>query len=200
MTVLAATRVLGIDPSLTSTGVAVIYDGSARVPGVDAITAVFKTTGKRADPIATMDARIGRIADFVMDFATVDLAVIEGPSLGSHGGSPWDRAGLWWRIVHRLLAADVPVAVCPPKVRCKWATGVGGGPKASKPMVAVAVARLWPHVDADSDDEWDALGMASIGAQRLGLPVPSRAHHAAQLESVAWPEVVPDQKQRRKAS
>ncbi len=181
-------RVLGIDPSLTSTGIAVVYDGSIRAGGCDAMTEAFKTAGRRADPIAVMDRRIASIAEFVLDHGNVDLAVIEGPSLGSHGGSPWDRAGLWWRIVHRLLAADIPVAVCPPKVRAKWATSVGGGPKASKPMVAVAVARLWPLVDAGTDDEWDALGMATLGAQRLGMAVPSRAHHAAQLASVAWPE------------
>jgi Holliday junction resolvasome RuvABC endonuclease subunit len=186
-------RVLGIDPSLTSTGIAIIEDRPPTLGGLDpliAYTAVFKTSGKRADPITVMDARIGRVTDFVSDHATgVDLAVIEGPSLGSHGGSPWDRAGMWWRIVHRLLAAEVPVAVCPPTVRAKWATGVGSGPKASKALVAVAVARLWPNVDAESDDEWDALGMATIGAQQLGLPAPSRAQHAAQLGSVAWPEL-----------
>lgn len=110
--------------------------------------------------------------------------------MGSHGGSPWDRAGLWWRIVHRLLGADIPVAVCPPTVRAKWATGVGGGPKATKALVAVAVARLWPDVDAASDDEWDALAMASLGAQHLGLDVPTRAHHSACRASVAWPDSI----------
>ncbi len=181
-------KILGIDPSLTSCGVAVIHDGQPPW----AQTAVHKTAGKRADPIATIDTRLGQIAGFVLDHATgADLAVIEGPSLGSHGGSPWDRAGLWWRIVHRLLAADIPVAVAPPTVVKKWATGVGGGPNASKAAVAVAVARLWPQVDAGVDDEWDALAIASIGAQRLGLPVPSRAHHTAQLSSVAWPDTLP---------
>lgn len=182
------TRVLGVDPSLTSCGVAVIRDSGT---DVSATTAVFATKGKRADPVPTMDARIGSIADFVMSHAVgVRLAVIEGPSMGSHGGSPWDRAGLWWRIVHRLLSADIPVAVCPPSVRAKWATGVGGGPKATKALVAVAVARMWPGVDATSDDEWDALGMASIGAQHLGLEVPTRAHHAACRASVAWPDSI----------
>ncbi len=140
-------KILGIDPSLTSCGVAVIQPSGT-------YTAVNKTTGKRADPIAVIDTRLGAITGFVLDHAAgAALAVIEGPSLGSHGGSPWDRAGLWWRIVHRLHAADIPVAVAPPTVVKKWATGIGGGPNASKAAVAVAVARLWPDVDADVDDE-----------------------------------------------
>lgn len=176
-------KVLGIDSSLSGTGVAIVGDG-------DPHTAILRTAGRRADPVPVMDARLTRISDFVLDHAAgVTLAVIEGASHGSRGGSPWDRAGLWWRIVHRLLAADIPVAVCPPTVRAKWATGVGSGPKATKPLVAVAVARLWPNVEAGSDDEYDALGMATIGAQHLGLDVPSRAHHAAARRSVAWPDL-----------
>lgn len=177
-------RVLGIDPSLTSTGLAVI-ESHHNVAAC--LTGYSKSTGRRADAIAAIDRRIQHIADVVMNWLPADLAVIEGPSIGSFGGSPWDRAGLWWRIVHRLLAAEVPVAVCPPKTRAKWATNNGS---ASKAQVAVAVSRLWPQCPAEVDDEWDALAFATIGAQHLGLPVPTRAHHTAQLAKVAWPETL----------
>ena len=178
-------KVIGIDPSLTSTGVAVITSTS---PG--AHTAALRTTGNRDDPPHVTDARLDRITGFVAEYAALaDLAVIEGPSHGSRGGSPWDRAGLWWRIVRRLLRADVAVAVCPPSSRAKWATGVGSGPRATKPLVAVAVAKLWPDVDAGSDDELDALAMATMGAQRLGLDVPHRSHHDAALRGVTWPDL-----------
>jgi hypothetical protein len=77
------------------------------------------------------------------------------------------------------------VAVAPPTVVKKWAAGKGSADKAA---VAAGVTRLWPDVEPGNDNEFDALAMATMGAQRLGLTVPSRAHHAACLEKVEWPE------------
>jgi Holliday junction resolvasome RuvABC endonuclease subunit len=68
----------------------------------------------------------------------------------------------------------------------KWATNSG---RADKSDVAVAMARLWPSVDAESNDGWDALALAHIGAQALGWDVPSRAHHTPALAKVEWPDL-----------
>ena len=103
----------------------------------------------------------------------------------SRGGSNWDRAWLWGRTVDRLLAISVPVAVAPPTVVKKWAADKGSADKAA---VAAAMTRLWPGVHPGNDNEFDALALATMGAQRLALDVPSRAHHAAALEKVEWPE------------
>lgn len=174
---------LGVDPSLTSCGVATI-----RADGlVD--TAHHGTRGHDNEPLHITDQRMRHITGFVAEHLTgCVLAIIEGPSLGSTGGHLHDRSGLWWRIVRRLLIAEVPVAVCPPTVLKKWATGFGGGPRASKSAVAVAVARLWPNVAAETDDEWDALALAHLGAQHLRWPVPVLARHASALKAVRWPE------------
>jgi crossover junction endodeoxyribonuclease RuvC len=175
-------RVLGIDPSLVCTGVGIIdYPNTGRAETVE-------SKGKRAATLTQRDNRIRALADEILAYATINtrLVVIEGPSLGSRGGSPWDRAGLWWRIVAGLLHRDLPVAVIPPLTLKKWAANSG---RADKSDVAVAMARMWPAVDAESNDGWDALGLAHIGAQTLGWSVPSRAHHAPALAKVEWPDL-----------
>jgi len=175
-------RILGIDPSLVCTGIGIIdYPDKARAETVE-------SKGKRADTLLDRNNRIHRLTAEILGFTTLNtkLVVIEGPSLGSRGGSPWDRAGLWWRIVAGVLRRDLPIAVIPPNTLKKWATNSG---RADKSDVAVAMARLWPLVDATSNDGWDALALAHIGAQQLGWAVPSRAHHAPALAKVEWPDL-----------
>lgn len=180
--------VVGIDPSLTATGIAVVpREGAPR-------TATVRSTGRTADTLAVRHDRLVGIAQDVVETAhnlidePIALVVIEGPSHGSQGGAAWDRAHLWWRIVGWWLDRDVPVAVCAPATRIKWATGSGKASASTKSDVAVALARLWPDVDANGDGEWDALCLATIAAQHLGWPAPSRAHHAASVAKMTWAE------------
>lgn len=187
--------VLGIDPSLTATGVAwLVRDGTGRpMPS----TATLTSSGRRDDPLSARAARIEGICwDFTQVLlkansfavnASVVMAVMEGPSHGSVGGSAWDRAGLWWRLVYALRASAIPIAVCAPGTRIKWATGSGRATKSTKSDVAVALSRLWPDVDATGDNEWDALCLGTIGAQYLDWDVPGRAHHPESVRKVAWP-------------
>jgi crossover junction endodeoxyribonuclease RuvC len=179
---LTARRVVGIDPSLTGTGIATITEHG---PTVDTI--VTKPTG---DTTRDRDRRMQRIADRVLDIVgrSTGLVVIEGPAF-SRGASPhtWDRAGLWWRLVHELHAADVPLAVCGPTVRAKWATGNGG---AGKAVVVAAAARMWPDVPITDDNAADALVFATMAAQHLDVPMPVRllARHTEALGGVNWPK------------
>jgi crossover junction endodeoxyribonuclease RuvC len=180
----AGRRVLGIDPSLSSTGLAVIHHGSDTV-AVDHIS----TTGHRDATITDRVERITRITKGVAEWLTphyVQLAVIEGPSLGSRGGSPWDRAGLWWAIVEHTLAAGIPLAIAAPSTRAKWATGSGG---ADKVAVAAAMQRRYPDVELGNSDEADALALATMGAQHLGW-TKSTAAQRTTLAKVSWPEAV----------
>lgn len=174
------TVVIGLDLSLTATGLAAVTsDGGFTVT-------TEGSTGKRADTLADRDRRLAdlvrRIGLFIQDWDDYTLAVIEGPAIMSQGGSNWDRAGLWWLTVQMLEPTRTAVAA--PTTVKKWAAGKGNADKAA---VAVGVARLWPEAEATNDNEWDALALATMGAQKLGLQVPSRAHHADALAKVAWP-------------
>lgn len=188
-------RVLGIDPSLTSTGIGCVYTGSNRVGGLNAVTVRVESSppkrakGDKTPPtLAERNDRLRAIADrVVQETADVALALIEGPSYASAGSGTWDRAGLWWRIVGRLQAADVPVVLVPPKTRAVWATGSGA---AGKSPVAVHLSRMWPDVELGiSDDEWDALALATMGAQHLGWVPCELARHREQLAKVSWPDL-----------
>lgn len=171
--------VTGLDLSLTATGMAHVTNGDWYV-----VTTV-KSTGKRSDSLKQRRDRIDSIVGQVLDFASgSDLVVLEGPSLMSKGGSNWDRAWLWGAVVGGLLDRYNPVAVAPPTVVKKWATNRGNADKAA---VAVGVARLWDGFEPKSDNESDALALATMGAQFLDLPVQSRSHHAETLTKVEWP-------------
>ena len=168
-------RVAGIDVSLTGTGVATLGG-----------TTLITSTGRRKDSIAQRRARIKGIVDEVLlAVGVVDLAVVEGPSHHSVGGSVWDRAGLWWRIVDRLCAEDIPVAVMPPMSRAKYATGNGGS---RKDAVMEAARRRYGAV-LGNDNEADALVLRAAGLDWLGVPLAEVPDgHRAALGGVQWPD------------
>lgn len=184
-----AARVIGVDASLACTGIASIRWAPDEATSITAEVETFATKGRRADTVLDRDERLQRIADAVKLRLSTNtaLVVIEAGAFSRIGGSNWDRAGLWWRIVHVVHRFDFgrPLATMPPTTLKKWATGRGN---ADKSDVAVAMARLWPDVDAPSNDGWDALALATVGAQQLGWPVPSRAHHAEARAKCVWPE------------
>lgn len=180
-------RVVGIDLSLTGTGLACIDDTAGTL-------AVDTTTRKSKPDDGTLTGRRNRleaIVDEVVGYAyDAGLAVIEGPSYGSSGRGTWDRAGLWWWTVSVLSLSSVPLIEVPPKTRAKWSTNKGN---ASKSAVAVAVGRLWPDVQLGDDNETDALALATIGAQIAGMEVPQRAWQKDVMSKLALPSVEHDE-------
>jgi crossover junction endodeoxyribonuclease RuvC len=182
------TRVVGIDPSLTGTGVAIVWQPSAR-DGV-ALTEHYGRKGKRNEDIPTRHARLEDIRRDVATWMTsVDrtLVVIEAPAHGAPGGSTWDRAGLWWMLTHTAIVRGLTVAEVSPKTRVKWSTGRGDADKAT---CAASMQRRY-QVDADCDNCYDAAALALIGAHHLGwITAPQYATDA--LHAVTWPETLGD--------
>lgn len=178
-------KIVGIDPSLTSTGVAWIdVTGTIRVGRI-------RSTGRAGSTIEQRWQRLTALTDTIaggVDRAT--LLVIEGPAYASVGGSHHDRSGLWWMVVDLALTAGSRVVEIPPAVRCKYACGKGN---ASKDQVLAAVIRRYPTVDVTGNDEADSLVLAAIGARMLGRPIddPMPKEHLAALHKIA-PFVVPD--------
>lgn len=168
-------RVAGLDISLTGTGIATL-GGTTHIP----------STGRRKDTIIQRRTRLKGITDQVLTaVGIVDLAVIEGPSHHSVGGSVWDRGGLWWLIVDGLCARDIPVAVMPPMSRAKYATGNGGSRKAA---VMEAAQRRYGAI-LDNDNEADALVLRAAGLDWLGTPLAEVPDgHRAALAGVQWPD------------
>lgn len=173
-------EILGVDPSLTSTGVALI-SGSTITAGA------ICSKGKRDDTLPMRVARLDLLVAGVRPWVPAGgLVVIEGPAFGAPGGSTWDRAGLWHRLVALFFEQGCEVAVVGNTTRSKWATGSGRANKADKAAVAVAVSRLAPEVHLDSSDAADALVLALMGAQATGLRPQTKARAEA-LSKAVWP-------------
>jgi crossover junction endodeoxyribonuclease RuvC len=178
-------NVVGIDPSLTGTGLAVIRPGG--LVATDTITTELRSHSRLThivDEIRQTAVTAGR-------WGPADLVVIEGPSYGNQGtgrqSGHHERAGLWWLITHMLWQSNVPYAVVPPASRCRYATGKGN---AAKDQVLAAVIRRFGDVAEVSDNnQADALVLAAMAADHLGQPlVTMPVAHVEALVKVTWPE------------
>jgi crossover junction endodeoxyribonuclease RuvC len=184
-------KVVGLDLSLTCTGVAVATQDGAITDRITSKPTKDATLRERV-------ARLGMMAALTCDHATgADLIVVEGPSYGSTTGHQHDRSGLWWLVVGKLSGL-YPVVEVAPGTRMRYATGRGN---ASKDDVLSAVIRRYHHIDVNGNDEADALILAAMGARFLGhpleRPVPGRPLFPgsplpqtclAAMDAVTWPE------------
>lgn len=172
-------NVLGVDPSLTATGLC--WVGPGGVPDLR----TSRTKPGRTGTLAKL-ARMERQVLVVVEAASAgaDLVVAEAPSFGSHGSATRDLAGLWWLLVAGLRSCEVPLGIVPPSVLKKWSTGTGN---ADKFTVGQEIARRWPEVRIRTPDEADALALASIGLHHLAaLPWRATAVQQDQLTRVEW--------------
>ena len=163
-------RIVGIDLSLTGTGLASIVDGLPK-------TEVVTSKGEKADDLTQRFDRQSTISNRILDFVLgprqpmrsiayePDLVVIESLfNSGTFAGSLIDRAGLWWRIVGSLLAWDIPVVHATPGQGKMFLTGAGNADKGAMAMYASKVWSSWePSTRKNANDEADALALASIG-------------------------------------
>lgn len=171
-------RVLGIDLSMTSTGLcrADLYDDTE--PIIDSITLATVTSKPTTDKTYTAVAqRLNAITEAIeAGLDGVSLAVLEGPAFSSKGQGVHSRYWLWGKVYDVVAGAGIPVLVPTPNQRAMYATGKGNSPKDA---VLAAVIRRWPTVQVAGNDQADALILAAIGARHLGLPmddVPSSFH------------------------
>lgn len=184
-------NIIGIDTSLTGTGLAAVSALTCTTRRVESAPPKRAKGDKTPPTIQQRHDRIRAIVDTVRSWAPAEatrLAVIEAPSYGSQGASTWDRAWLWGSVVDAMVDVGVPLAIVAPRCRALWASGSGAS---GKTPVAVHLSRMWPDIDPMiSDDEWDALALASMGAQQLGVIPCELARHREQLGKVAWPTAV----------
>lgn len=190
-----ANVVVGIDASLTKTGIGVVAsDGTAVGKHLTHDRPVEKAKRARygmTDTPTLLERRdcIVRAANQVANNAlSATLAVVYDPtgSALSMGAARQDGPGYWWEVVAGLLKQNIPVARVMDKSVRKAITGSGehGSREANKVATALAVRKLYPTVDIASDDVADALAAAHLGAVALGWKVPTLARH----HDVKWSE------------
>lgn len=152
-------KIVGIDPSLTATGIAVIEDGEWL--GFDVLT--NKLRGHER-----MDYILGKLMEILWNLKEDDVVVIEGQSYGSHGQRSHELGGLWWLIRHEMWELNVKVVVVPPTSRAKYAAGKGN---AGKQEVLDAVTRRYPSVEIVDHNQADAMILAAMAARHYGMPM-----------------------------
>lgn len=160
-------RIIGLDLSLTATGVAVIgHDGEVTVTTI-------KSKGDAGATLRERHSRLDDLRDRIMRRVEgdTDLVVIEQPAFSRTTGHHHDRSGLWWLMVDALWYwQEEPlsiVEVTPGSLK-KYATGNGS---AGKDEVLLAVARRYPDIPVKDNNQADALVLAAMGARSLGRPI-----------------------------
>jgi crossover junction endodeoxyribonuclease RuvC len=167
-------RILGIDPSLTSTGLVVVEGGKV-------------TDSARVRTRLTAHERIDHILSAIGWLARdVDLVGIEGTAYAAKGSSVVQVFGLWGVVSHFLWEARHPYYVIPPACRVKYATGKGNN---SKDEVLAAVVRRYAEVTVTGNDVADALVVAAMGARHYGEPLESSLPQVnlKAMEKIVWP-------------
>lgn len=151
-------KVIGLDLSLSSTGVACSLGWTERIR--------IRPDG------SSRFTRMRWIKAAVMEHARgADLVVVEGPSFASPStgqAGHHERAGLWWFVMDGIDAAGLRWLEVPPTTLKKYATGRGN---AGKDEVLAAAVRRFGHIEVRGNDEADALWLAAIGVDLLGQPM-----------------------------
>lgn len=174
------TRVIGLDLSLTATGVASEH-------GLHTIRS--KALG---DGLPERAARVEGIVSGVRHAVTgvspwlftdpPELVVIEAPAFSRTTGHHHDRSGLWWLVIDRLRSLDIPVVEVPPTSLKKFATGRGNADKGDVRLACYKHAGL----EVRDDNQADAYWLRQIGLHLLDDPDRTKlpATHLAALAKI----------------
>lgn len=153
--------VIGIDPSLTGTGIVVLNDGKM----VKALTTRNSPELDTVERVLTIKRQIDvEISNYNFPI----LTVIEGFSYGSKGRALFDIAYLGWRIREYLEwiknAHLNPWLEVPPSQLKLFATGKGNS---AKEVILQQVYKRW-GVEFSDNNQADAFVLAKIGEAYLG--------------------------------
>lgn len=174
--------VIGLDPSLTGTGLALITAAGF------VSTTVVRT--KPAPGLSGTRERLRHVRDVAMAWVPAgSLVLVEKlyiPQGRGADGSLIDRAGLWWLTVDALLELGCVVAEVAPATRAKLAASNGNAKKAD---VTAAMRERFPATPISDDNVADALALAAAAAHWAGFPAdgPLTAKQQEAMTAVPWP-------------
>lgn len=159
-------RVVGIDPSLTGTGICDPDGNMSVVRG----------------PAVLGDARLQLIYDAVLAAAALaDHAIVEDLPTHAMGAG---KTGMAQGVVRlALVQLQVPISLVTAATLKKFATGNGAADK--KQMRAALLERT--GMDVRNDNKVDAWWLRAAGLQHFGLlPFKLPATHLGTLQKVEW--------------
>lgn len=186
--------VLGVDPSLTVSGVALVeWHEGTDFPGPNWQTWRGRAAKAEVVTAETNRRRIRVMLREILAFVPrkLDLSVVEGPAMGAKFTPLADeRAGLRWMLIDQLMARG-PVAVVSPSSR-QALTGVGKIPRGTTPAarknaVMAAVQAMVPGAHVPDHNVADAVALAAAGAHQVGLLMPYTVKQETAFGKVPWP-------------
>lgn len=173
----AMPRVLGIDTSLTATGLARVDftpDGSVIQVATVGAPGPSKTDKSRRAMSRRVSALMSQIEGAIIDADDIengykpDLIVMESLAFDAGRGSAYALAWVWCRTIDLAEHYDIPLIFAGTSQVKKYATGKGN---ADKDTVVLAVAKRWPDAEVTNNNEADAVVLAAIGCRYLGYPI-----------------------------
>lgn len=197
----AVPRILGIDSSLTCTGLARI-DTYLNADGnqwssvydhwdIDTATASAPKPGKdksKRAMIRRVNALMSQIEGAIIDAEDIsngfkpDLIVIESLAYGAKGASVWVLAYVFGKCIELAERYDVQVIEVATTQIKKYVTGTGN---ADKDIVLAAAIKRWPEANIQNNNVADAMGAAAIGCHWLGCPIVQTAqYHTDVMDAV----------------
>ncbi|MEV7770469.1 hypothetical protein [Kitasatospora sp. NPDC086791] len=174
--------VVGLDTSLTATGIASSLGWCETIGHTDKKNPITKLPHhERITAMRKVSAAV------LLNLGRPDLVVMETPALSRTGGGSHERGWLWWRLYEYLTDSEIPVALMDPRQRMLYATGKGA---ATKSAVVDAVARRWPAWATGGDDnQADAVVLMAAGRDYLDHPIAVMpAANRAALTRAVWPD------------
>lgn len=176
-------RILGIDSSLTATGLCQIDVDHGQTPVLRTATVgAPKPTADKSKramvrrvnslmlqvELAITDGGSGRKLQFGERMMLPDLIAIESLAYGAKGDSAWVLPWVFGRVIELAEVYDIPLITVGTTARAKFATGKGN---ADKDTVMLAAAKRWPEAQVANNNEADALIVAAVGCYYLGYPI-----------------------------
>ena len=171
-------HVAGIDPSLTSTGIAVLTEtlGCSKFPPRIFLTVESYKPTMTGSGAGAEVARVQSVVEQVCESThSAELILIEGLALSSRTGKYAERAHLYYSLHAAYLARRRNVDTVAPTSLKKLVTGNG---RADKDQVLDAVRAAWSDrgwsdgLKTGRYDRADAAALAWVAAARSGWDVP----------------------------
>jgi crossover junction endodeoxyribonuclease RuvC len=179
-------RVIGLDLSLTGTGIAATHTGD----GEPRLWCSTRTPVRRPTLTRIDHHRLHEAVSLIMGAARCrpDVVAIEEPIVTATGGVPLRMAELHGAVKHWLWSRSIPyVDVHLSKVKT-YATGHGGAKKDA--VLASMIATYGRLVHIGTHDEADALSLLAMTLDAYGQPLIDRPDtYRRALDGVRWPQL-----------
>lgn len=163
------TMVLGIDSSLTATGLCRIEIDDNDHTRYAIEVATVGAPGAKSKTRREYSRRISAVVKPVAAaMEGVDVIMMEELAYGARGASAFVLPWLWGSIIDQVEQRDIPIAFANVSQLKKYATGAGN---ADKSQVMARMIRAFPSVNITNDNESDAMVLALMAARGWGCPL-----------------------------